>query len=149
MNYTLSEIATLTGGRLEGADLRVGRVMTDSRHSFAPEQSPMFVAIGGVNHDGHAFIDDLYRRGLRAFMVERELDFKAWPEAGFVVVERSLYALQKVATDHRSHFRGKIMEKEGMDDVPSFLINCNLSGSKQPHTNHFAITSRRQREGDS
>lgn len=113
MNYTLSEIATLTGGRLEGADLRVGRVMTDSRHSFATEQNPMFVAIGGVNHDGHAFIDDLYRRGLRAFMVERELDFKAWPEAGFVVVERSLYALQKVATDHRSHFHGTVVAITG------------------------------------
>ena len=69
MNYKLSEIASITGGRLVGADHQVGRVITDSRHSFAAEQNPMFVAIGGVNHDGHNFIDDLYRRGLRAFMV--------------------------------------------------------------------------------
>ena len=113
MNYKLSEIAAITGGRLVGADHQVGRVITDSRHSFAAEQNPMFVAIGGVNHDGHNFIDDLYRRGLRAFMVERSLNFEAWPEAGFVVVERSLRALQKVAVDYRGHFKGVVVAITG------------------------------------
>lgn len=113
MNYSLKDIARIAGGTLVGADRCVGRVITDSRHSFAPEQNPLFVAIGGVNHDGHNFIDDLYRRGLRAFMVERELNFEAWPEAGFVVVERSLRALQKVAADYRAGFRGTVVAITG------------------------------------
>lgn len=113
MNYSLKDIARIAGGTLVGADRRVGRVITDSRHSFATEQNPMFVAIGGVNHDGHNFIDDLYRRGLRAFMVERELNFEAWPEAGFVVVERSLRALQMVAADYRAGFRGTVVAITG------------------------------------
>ncbi|MBR3854034.1 MAG: alanine racemase [Tidjanibacter sp.] len=113
MNYSLKDIARIAGGTLVGADRCVGRVITDSRHSFATEQNPLFVAIGGVNHDGHNFIDDLYRRGLRAFMVERDLNFGAWPEAGFVVVERSLRALQKVAADYRAGFRGTVVAITG------------------------------------
>ena len=113
MNYSLKDIARIAGGTLVGADRCVGRFITDSRHSFATEQNPMFVAIGGVNHDGHNFIDDLYRRGLRAFMVERELNFEAWPEAGFVVVERSLRALQRVAADYRAGFRGTVVAITG------------------------------------
>ncbi len=87
--------------------------MTDSRHSFASESAPLFVAIAGVNHDGHDFIADLYRRGVRAFMVEREIATEEFPEAGFVVVGRSLRALQSLAADYRSKFRGTVVAITG------------------------------------
>ena len=87
--------------------------MTDSRHSFASESAPLFVAIAGVNHDGHNFIADLYRRGVRAFMVEREIATEEFPEAGFVVVGRSLRALQSLAADYRSKFRGTVVAITG------------------------------------
>lgn len=109
----MSQIAEITCGRLVGENLQVASIMTDSRHSFAIERAPMFVAMGGVNHNGHHFIDDLYRRGMRAFMVECEVDFGAYPEAGFVVVERSLWALQKVAIDYRSKFKGTMVAITG------------------------------------
>ena len=113
MNYTLGQIAEISGGRLVGANLTVRGVMTDSRHSFAADRMPIFVAIEGVNHDGHRFVSDLYRRGVRAFMVEHEVDFGLYPEAGFVVVGRSLVALQKLAAYHRSQFRGKVVAITG------------------------------------
>ncbi len=114
MKYRLSEIASVTkGGRLLGEDVEVRSVMTDSRHSFAPDSAPMFVAIAGINHDGHNFIGDLYRRGVRAFMVERELNAAEYPEAGFVIVPRSLRALQRVAADYRSHFDGVMVAVTG------------------------------------
>ena len=113
MNYTLGQIAEISGGRLVGANLTARGVMTDSRHSFAADRMPIFVAIEGVNHDGHRFVSDLYRRGVRAFMVEHEVDFGLYPEAGFVVVGRSLVALQKLAAYHRSQFRGKVVAITG------------------------------------
>ena len=110
MKYRLSEIARIAqGGRLLGDDVEVRSVMTDSRHSFASESAPLFVAIAGVNHDGHNFIGDLYRRGVRAFMVEREFDTSEYPDAGFVVVTRSLRALQSLAADYRSKFKGTMV----------------------------------------
>ena len=113
MKYTLGQIAEISGGRLVGADLTARGVMTDSRHSFAADRMPIFVAIEGVNHDGHRFVSDLYRRGVRAFMVEHDVEFGLYPEAGFVVVKRSLTALQKLAAYHRSQFRGKVVAITG------------------------------------
>lgn len=113
MNYSLGQIAEISGGRLVGADIAVRGVMTDSRHSFAADRMPIFVAIEGVNHDGHRFVGDLYRRGVRAFMVEHDVEFGLYPEAGFVVVRRSLAALQKLAAYHRSTFKGKVVAITG------------------------------------
>ena len=113
MTYTLGQIAEISGGRLVGANLTARGVMTDSRHSFAADRMPIFVAIEGVNHDGHRFVSHLYRRGVRAFMVEHDVDFGLYPEAGFVVVGRSLVALQKLAAYHRSLFRGKVVAITG------------------------------------
>ncbi len=114
MKYRLSEISDIvSGGRLLGADVEVASVMTDSRHSFAVESAPLFVAIAGENHDGHNFIGDLYRRGVRAFMVEREVETAEYPEAGFVVVRRSLRALQELAADYRSKFKGTMVAITG------------------------------------
>ena len=105
--------------------------MTDSRHSFASESAPLFVAIAGVNHDGHDFIADLYRRGVRAFMVEKEIVAEEFPEAGFVVVERSLRALQSLAADYRSKFRGTVVAitgSTGKTAVKEWIAECAPEG---------------------
>lgn len=132
MKYRLSEIVDIARrARLVGQDVEVRSVMTDSRHSFAPDSAPMFVAISGTNHDGHNFIDDLYRRGVRAFMVEREIESADYPEAGFVVVERSLRALQRVAADYRSHFDGVMVAvtgSTGKTAVKEWIAECAPAG---------------------
>lgn len=106
MDYSLRDIARICGGEFYGDDNRTDTVITDSRHSFGPRERPLFVAIRGINHDGHDFISDLYRRGVRAFMVEKDTDAMAYPGAGFVRVEKSLNALQALASDYRGSFKG-------------------------------------------
>ncbi len=105
MKYTLSDIARICGGKLTGVDHTVCSAATDSR-SFSLGDRPLFVAIAGVNHDGHAYIAELYYRGVRAFMVERDVRMESYPEAGFVHVESAVVALQALAADYRSHFGG-------------------------------------------
>ena len=70
MKYYLSEIAAICQGTLHGEDLEVRDVVTDSRSAVFSDGA-MFVAMCGVNHDSHAYLMDMYRMGLRAFMVER------------------------------------------------------------------------------
>ena len=108
MNYTLSEIARITGGELVGADLAADRVMTDSR-SVVESDNALFVALVGERHDGHAFVPELYRRGVRAFLVERLPGEGKYPDAGFVVTNNTLSALQQLAAKHRDAFRGTVV----------------------------------------
>lgn len=109
MEYRLSEIAEICGGALCGADVVVRSVTADSRRSVGREEAPLFVAIRGRNHDGHDYIADLYRRGVRGFMVEREVDADNYPEAGFVKVGKSLYGLQALAANYRASFSGVVV----------------------------------------
>ena len=71
MNYTIEKITTLIGARRIGtADARIGWLLTDSRSLCFPEET-LFFALKSSRNDGHRYIDDLYRRGVRNFVVER------------------------------------------------------------------------------
>lgn len=111
MKYELSEIAHLCGGCLAGCDSTVESVVTDSR-SLTCELgvSPLFVAMRGANHDSHEFIPEMRRRGVRAFLVERTPEPEWLGEGcGFVQVANALQALQRLAADWRSRFRGTLV----------------------------------------
>ncbi len=108
MEYRLSEIAQRVGGELHGEDRLVGDVVTDSRVSASVDS--LFVAMCGKNHDSHNFISQMHSRGVRAFMVEREIpQLKADKNLSYIVVEEAIPALQRLAKHHRSHFMGSVV----------------------------------------
>ena len=106
MRYRLSKIARMCGGELRGVDCEVGEIVTDSRRQ-AFGQRAMFVAMRGENHDSHNYIADMYRAGVRAFMTEHEVALAA--DAGCVVVENAIEALQRLAAEHRARFEGVVV----------------------------------------
>lgn len=108
MNYRLSQIAAICGGHFAGCDVGVRSVVTDSR-SLTCElgTEPLFVAMRGANHDSHAFIAEMYGRGVRAFLVEREVE--PMPGCGVVRVDNAIRALQSLAAYHRAQFRGTVV----------------------------------------
>ena len=106
MNYTLSEIARICGGTFTGENQRVTEVVTDSRSCGMPA-APLFVAMCGARHDSHDFVDGMYARGVRAFLVERPLDER--DGAGYVVVGNAIDALQRLAADWRRRFGGTVV----------------------------------------
>ncbi|MCC8018337.1 MAG: alanine racemase [Rikenellaceae bacterium] len=114
MKCNLEHIASVCGARVTGdpEGRTVTGVVTDSRHSFAGSGS-LFVAISGRNHDGHAYINELYRKGVRAFVIEKDVAVKGYPEAVFLRVESSVAALQALAADHRSRFGGLLAAVTG------------------------------------
>ncbi len=81
---------------------KIDILLTDSRDLAYPKRS-IFFAIKTVVNDGHKYIEELYRSGVRAFVVERlpeELD--VYSEAVFLKVPDVVVALQKLVAHHRS-----------------------------------------------
>ena len=108
MNYRLSHIAEIVGGVFTGEDVEVQTVVTDSR-SLTCElgAAPLFVAMRGTNHDSHAFVPEMYGRGVKAFLVEQEV--KPMSDCGVVRVTNAITALQSLAAHYRSEFRGTVV----------------------------------------
>lgn len=104
MKYTLSDIARIldASGKII-RDIPVENLLLDSRKVFAPAHS-LFFALTGDRRDGHQFIPELYKRGVRSFIVSRVPDTGLYPEASFLQVQDTLGALQELAAHHRRQF---------------------------------------------
>ncbi len=112
MNYNLSHIAAIVGGDFQGVDRAVQSVVTDSRSlSCEMGAAPLFVAMRGANHDSHSFIAEMYRRGVRAFLVE--CDVEPLSGCGYVRVASAIDALQALAAHHRTRFGGTVVAIAG------------------------------------
>jgi alanine racemase len=84
------------------------RVIIDSR-AVGVDVATLFVAIRTTSRDGHAYIKELYARGVRGFIVAEKFDTALFPEAGFVTVPDTVGALQLLASDWRGRFIGKVV----------------------------------------
>lgn len=111
MKYTLRQIASLVGGELVGSSSEVSKVIIDSRESGV-DSACLFVALKGVGRDGFDYIEDAYKAGIRAFLVDR-LPERADELGSFVVVSDTLCALQSLAKAHRESFGGKVVAITG------------------------------------
>lgn len=106
MIYTIEKITSLIGARRYGdVDGRLCRLLTDSRSLCFPEET-LFFALRTARNDGHRYIADLYRRGVRCFVVECVPANRArmFPKACFLKVENSLKALQRLSERHRDEY---------------------------------------------
>ena len=136
MTYTIEKITTLIGAHRYGtADANIGFLLTDSRSLCFPKET-LFFALKSERHDGHEFITELYKRGVRNFVVERVPEnYEAlFPQTNFLKVESSLIALQRLAERHRDEFNipvvgitgsnGKTMVKEWLYQLlsPSVVV---------------------------
>jgi Alr-MurF fusion protein len=108
--YRLKKINELIGGKYTGNDDPVIRnLVTDSRNLISPSDS-VFFAIRGERHDGHQFIEELYKkRNLRSFVVDH-IDL-IWEKlnANFIIVDNVLESLQRLCTKHRLGFPGNVI----------------------------------------
>ena len=105
MNYTITEIATIVKAQKRAyKDYTITALLTDSRSLTFPEET-LFFALVTERNDGHRYIKDLYRKGVRNFVVEhRVADEELMPEANFIIVKNTLDALQQLAATHRKKF---------------------------------------------
>jgi alanine racemase len=100
---TLQQIAQIIAAKLAGKpDVEIAYLLTDSRTLSFPEET-LFFALKTAKNDGHHYIEELYQRGVRNFVVGTK-NFPSLPDANFLVVENPLVALQALVAVHRAQF---------------------------------------------
>lgn len=144
MNYSIKQIAKICHAEQFGsADYTISHLLTDSR-SLLQAESSLFFAIQGLHHDGHEYIDELYRSGLRAFVVT-QLPENIPDDAVFLRVDDSVSALQAIAANYRNQFHipliaisgsnGKTIVKEWLHQI----LNRHLNVVRSPKSYNSQI----------
>ena len=104
MSNTIQSIALLIEAERTGSvDYNIDWLLTDSRSLGFPEET-LFFALKTKRNDGHKYIDDLYKRGVRNFVVSTVPDHVE-EDANYLLVKQPLRALQKLAAVHRQQFK--------------------------------------------
>ncbi len=106
MNYTIEEVTTLIGAHRYGtAEASIGFLLTDSRSLCFAEET-LFFALTTSRNDGHRYIADLHRRGVRNFVVQHlPADYATtYADSNFLKVTGVLQALQRLAERHRDDY---------------------------------------------
>lgn len=105
IQHTISQISKIVGGELISSrtdDTIIIDLLIDSRKLITP-QSCLFFAITSKRNDGHKYIESLYERGLRNFIVHQTpTSEELLKEANYIVVNNTIKALQDLSTFHRS-----------------------------------------------
>lgn len=97
-----SEISDITEGNQLSIyqDEDIKSLVFDSRKPFI-SNGALFFAISGAHHDGHAYLQDVYSKGVRNFVVEKEVDL---PKSNVICVPDAIEAMQNIAAAHRDLF---------------------------------------------
>ena len=128
MKICSSDIAKIVNGKLIGPpDLFVTEIVIDSRQ-LSYTEGLVFFALSGKNHDGHLFVENLYQKGIRIFVVERHPDEpERYTGAAFIITKNTVEALHLLASYKRKAFKspviavtgstGKTVVKEWLADI--------------------------------
>lgn len=106
--YTILDISKAINGSLinrpDAGSMLIRDILIDSRQLISVKEC-LFFALVSKRNDGHNYIEQLYQRGLRAFVVSKVPEkLTHFEEAVFIQVDDTLQALQSLAALHRKHF---------------------------------------------
>lgn len=106
-SYTGLGIAEIIKAKLispKPESIAITDILIDSRRLISAG-STLFFALISKKNDGHNYIKDLHKQGIRYFVVSHLTDeTKKLPDASFFVVDNTLAALQLLAAGHRKRF---------------------------------------------
>lgn len=105
MQYIISDIARIIDAdRTGSSDAVINWLLIDSRSLCFPRET-LFFALRTNRNDGHRYITELYKRGVRNFVVSRlPQDVSQFPQSNFLLVHDTLQALQRLTAYHRERF---------------------------------------------
>ncbi|MEJ7643226.1 MAG: bifunctional UDP-N-acetylmuramoyl-tripeptide:D-alanyl-D-alanine ligase/alanine racemase [Chryseolinea sp.] len=113
-------------------DTDIQSVCIDSRKAGIPQKS-IFFAIRGERHDGHDYLQALYKAGFRQFVVETTaLDLRTMNGCNIIQVASSVIALQQLAAFHRKNFSIPVLGITGSNGktIIKEWLSQLLSGDK-------------------
>lgn len=129
-----SQIANiLEGDHLQSnSDIEILYLAFDSRKLTSGTQTVFFALLGNVQN-GHKFIIQAYEKGVRCFVVSEKIKTENLSGANIIVVDDTLFAVQKLSKYHREQFQvpvigitgsnGKTIVKEWLADLLSEKFN--------------------------
>ncbi len=102
MSYDITQICyTLQAKCQIKNQANISILLTDSRSLCFPEES-LFFALTSNKNDGHNYINELYKKGVRNFVVNNNYNpTQETKDANFIMVDNTLEALQTLARFHR------------------------------------------------
>ncbi len=128
----------------KGVEADIVDLSLDSR-SAKGLPNELFIAISGPNHDGHDFISELAAKGIRNFIVEK--DINVIPGCNILKVESSIGALQALASAKRHAFtktvvgitgsNGKTTVKEWLSTILS--VNHDVIKSPKSYNSQIGV----------
>lgn len=115
--FSFSQIADLSGAAViskNAPDVTIKHALTDSRSLHFPQET-IFIAIKGKNHDGHRYIEALFHRGVRQFVVEEEstLPERVLKSSNVLKVKSAVHFLQAMAGFKRRLFQIPVLAITG------------------------------------
>lgn len=138
MSSTIEAITkVLDAKRIGTSPAAIDWILTDSRSLCFPEET-LFFALKTRRNDGHRYIEELYSRGVRNFVVSNlPDDYRKMSDANFLQVQQPIKALQRLAASHRRRFQvpvvgitgsnGKTVVKEWLYQILSPERNITRS----------------------
>lgn len=148
MNYTIEKIASIIEGNILGNisnNIFINDLLFDSRLLISPK-STLFFALRSPRNDGFKYIQELYDKGVRFFVIEDDEPMHLpGDEAIFIIVKDTLKALQKLASHHRKNFNiptigitgsnGKTIVKEWIYQI----LSPEMSMARSPRSYNSQI----------
>ena len=112
--YKVSDITHVIHAERRGCeDAVINWLLIDSRSLCFPEET-LFFALTTRKNDGHRYIDELYRRGVRNFVVSRiPFEMEGYKLCNFLVVNDTLEALQTLAAHNRQQYDTPVVSITG------------------------------------
>jgi len=141
MSYPISTLAHWLNATVLGPGTdRVDELAYDTRIIHRGENT-LFVALESPRADGHDFISEARRRGVKLFLISKSIALRE--EETALLVENTLVALQTIAANHRIQFSYPIIGVTGSygKTVVKEWLNQLLSKEKKIVSNPRSFNS--------
>ncbi|MDB5227265.1 MAG: Alanine racemase [Bacteroidota bacterium] len=105
MHYSISEINKIVSGKtLSGIkEAMIAHVSVDTRQLTFPQHTLFFCLT--ARSDGHQYIPAAYQKGIRNFIISKNIATEEYGDANFILVDDTLKALQQFGKFHREQFK--------------------------------------------
>ena len=145
--YTISTIAEIlqADAKMVSSQAIIQYLIVDSRSVLVAENS-LFFALSS-HRNGHAFIEDAYKKQIRNFVITEEKYIALYPDCNFILVDDALKALQELATTHQHHFNlkkigitgsnGKTIVKEWLYQL--LAVDFNIIRSPKSYNSQIGV----------
>jgi alanine racemase len=148
IRFHIAEIAAIVRAQRVSRrtdDSGITTLLTDSRNVSIAEGC-LFFALVSARNDGHKYMEELYRRGVRHFVVQYVPErMRDCADTDFLVVDNTLDALQQLAAAYRRQFtvpvvgitgsNGKTIVKEWL----AYLLAEDKKVAKSPKSYNSQI----------